>query len=66
MLEQDIFGSMQSFLAAPVVEVTFAVLKWISAIVSFALLYGIIYVIIKNLQNQMKEKREKETKQQKL
>lgn len=59
----NLFESIQSFLAAPVVEVTLTVLKWISAIVSLALLAGIIYVIIKNLQAQMKVKREKEQKQ---
>ena len=63
MPEQTIFESIQSFFAAPVVEVSLTVLKWISAIVSLALLVGIIYVIVKNLQNQAKDKREKEQRQ---
>lgn len=63
MPERDIWEAVQSFLAAPVVEVTLTVLKWIAAIVSLALLVGIIYVILKNLQNQAKEKREKAQKQ---
>ncbi len=63
MQDTGLLESIQLFLAAPVVEVALTVLKWISAIVSLALLVGIIYVIIKNLQNQAKEKREKEQKQ---
>lgn len=63
MQDTGLLASIQLFLAAPVVEVALTVLKWISAIVSLALLVGIIYVIIKNLQNQAKEKREKEQKQ---
>ncbi|MBI3305121.1 hypothetical protein HYZ80_02255 [Candidatus Parcubacteria bacterium] len=68
MPEQDVFGTIQSFLAAPVAAVSLTLLKWISAVVSIAFLYGIIYVIIKKLQEQAKAKREKEERlrQQKL
>ncbi|MBI2625766.1 hypothetical protein HY573_00870 [Candidatus Parcubacteria bacterium] len=68
MREQNVFESIQSFLAAPVAAVSLTLLKWISAIVSIAFLSGIIYVIIRNMQSAAKERREKEERlqQQKL